>query len=150
MAASILNEQNDYKGESVLILGDLELSGNVRPVRSVHAAVSSAAAMGIRDIIVPEENVAEAREIPGARVIGVKSLSEPHEVLSKNERFPENSTAVESNLHSDVIFNEEELSEIYDMNLDGYYDTARAIEIAIAGKHNLLLNGAPGCEKQQN
>ena len=147
MAASILTEQNGYKGENVLILGDLELSGNVRPVRSVHAAVSSAAAMGIRNIIVPEENVAEAREIPGARVIGVKSLSELHEILSKNERFPENSSAIAPWAGREVIFDEERISEIYDMNLDGYYDAARAIEIAIAGKHNLLLNGAPGSGK---
>ena len=147
MAASILNEQNNYKGEPVLVLGDLELSGKVRPVRSVHAAVSSAAAMGIRDIIVPEENVEEAREIPGARVIGVKSLSEVNEILSRNERFPENSTAVAPWQGRDVVFDEDRLSEIYDMNLDGYYDTARAIEIAIAGKHNILLEGAPGSGK---
>ena len=147
MAASILTEQNGYKGENVLILGDLELSGNVRPVRSVHAAVSSAAAMGIRNIIVPEENVAEAREIPGARVIGVKSLSELHAILSKKERFPENSSAIAPWAGREVVFDEEKIAEIYDMNLDGYYDAARAIEIAIAGKHNLLLNGAPGSGK---
>lgn len=146
MALSILNEQNNYKGENVLVLGELELSGKVRPVRAVHAAVESARAMGIYNVIVPEENVAEALEVPGIKVMGISSLSDAHEKLLHNEQFTENRNST-SPEQSEIKFNEELLSEVYDMNLDGYYDAARAIEIAIAGKHNILLEGAPGCGK---
>ena len=146
MALSILSEQDGYKGENVLVLGELELSGKVRPVRAVHAAVESARAMGIYNVIVPEENVAEALEVPGMKVMGISSLSDAHEKLLHNEQFTENRSS-SSPEQSEIKFNEELLSEVYDMNLDGYYDAARAIEIAIAGKHNILLEGAPGCGK---
>ena len=146
MALSILSEQNSYKGENILVLGELELSGKVRPVRAVHAAVESARAMGIYNVIVPEENVAEAMEVPGMKVMGISYLSDAHEKLLHNEQFTENRSSA-SPEQSEIKFNEELLSEVYDMNLDGYYDAARAIEIAIAGKHNILLEGAPGCGK---
>lgn len=48
---------------------------------------------------------------------------------------------------TDLVFNGEALAEVQDLNLDGYYDTARALEIAIAGKHNILLSGEPGSGK---
>lgn len=146
MALSILSEQNGYKGENVLVLGELELSGKVRPVRAVHAAVESARAMGIYNVIVPEENVAEAQEVPGMKVMGIPSLSDAHEKLLHKAQFTENRNS-SSPEQGKIKFNEELLSEVYDMNLDGYYDAARAIEIAIAGKHNILLEGAPGCGK---
>ena len=146
MALSILGEQNGYKGEPVLVLGELELSGAVRPVRAVHAAVSSARASGIYNVIVPKENVKEALEIPGMKVLGVSSLSEAHEKLMRGEAFIENAPP-SATPSREIKFDEEQLSEAYDMNLDGYYDAARAIEIAIAGKHNILLEGAPGCGK---
>lgn len=152
MALSILNEQNNYQGENVLCMGELELSGAVRPVRGIQAAVSSAVASGITNFIVPEQNVNEALEVPGAKVLPVSNLSELHEALSNNKPFIEKS--VETNLKTKIEFNEEVLNykdhygkTVMDMNLDGYYDTARAIEIAIAGKHNILLEGAPGCGK---
>ena len=145
MAVSILNEQNGYKGEPVVVMGELELSGAVRPVRGVHAAAANAMSMGIRNMIVPDQNMNEALEVPGMRVLPVSNLSAAHEALLHNKPFIEK--AVEVTPRNSVKFNEEALSEIKDMNLDGYYDTARAIEIAVAGKHNILLEGAPGCGK---
>ena len=145
MAVSILNEQNNYQGEPVLVLGELELSGNVRPVRAVHAAVRSAVSAGITNVIVPVENVQEALAIPGAKVMGVSSLSEAHSKLINNEQFLEKTHDTIND--KKVEFNEELLSEEKNFDLTGHYDTARAIEIAIAGKHNILLEGAPGCGK---
>jgi magnesium chelatase family protein len=145
MALDLLNEQNSYNSDDILVLGDLELSGRIRPVRSVHAAVVTAKANGITKVIVPEENAEEALGVEGIQVLSASSLSELDKKLRTNEPFTQNAE-IESP-ESSVEFDEEALSEIYDMNLDGYYDTARAIEIAIAGKHNILLNGAPGCGK---
>ena len=145
MAVSILNEQNNYQGEPVLVLGELELSGNVRPVRGVHTAVESAVNAGITNVIVPEANIEEALSVPGAKVRGVSSLFEAHDILQHNFKFYENQQ--ENLLSNNVEFNKELLLEEMNFDLTGHYDTARAIEIAIAGKHNLLLTGAPGCGK---
>ncbi len=154
MAVSILNEQNNYQGEPVLVLGELELSGNVRPVRAVHAAVESAVAAGITNVIVPAANVEEALAVPGSKVRGVSSLSEAHTILKNNELF--NETTQDNRFSKEVVFDEKLIDEAIDVleskydghsALDGHYDTARAIEIAIAGKHNLLLTGSPGCGK---
>ena len=145
MALDLLNEQNSYNSDDILVLGDLELSGRIRPVRSVHAAVVTAKANGITKVIVPEENAEEALGVEGVQVLSASSLSDLDKKLRTNEPFTQKAE-IESP-ESSVEFDEEALSEIYDMNLDGYYDTARAIEIAIAGKHNILLNGAPGCGK---
>ena len=158
MALSILNEQNHYElDEDVLAMGELELSGHVRPVRGVRAAVETAISSGIYKFIVPEENVNEALSVNGATVLGVSNLSELHEKLHSrevNELFKTSYIIPASK--REVIFNEEALNmeqsyftgnKIADIQLDGYYDAARAIEIAIAGKHNIILEGQPGCGK---
>ena len=147
MALSILNEQHGYKGEPVLVMGELELSGKVRPVKAVHAAVTTAAGDGIRNVIVPEQNVREALEVPGVSVLGVSSLEEAHQKLISNEPFITEYKDTSKLFGKEVEFNEELLEIAKQQDLTGYYDTARAIEIAIAGKHNILLEGAPGCGK---
>lgn len=147
MALGILNEQTNYKGESVLVMGELGLSGNVRAVRGVHAAVQSAVAAGITNVIVPKANEAEALAIPGVKVLSVESLSDAHTKLLNNEPFVEKKQNPEKYFSKDVEFNEEAFSEAKDLDLTGHYETARAIEVAIAGKHNILLTGAPGSGK---
>lgn len=145
MAVSILNEQKPYKSDNILILGNLNFSGNIIPVNSVFAAVSLARNSGINKVIVPEMNKAEALSVTGVEVLGVSSLSDLDQKLRDNVPF-ENS--LRSSIEEDRIeFDEEAIKEIIDMNLDGYYDSARAIEIAIAGKHNIIMSGAPGCGK---
>lgn len=95
IALSVLNEKYGYKGEPVLALGELELSGKLRPVRSVYAAVENAIKEGIRNIIVPKQNVEEVLAIPGVNVLGVSSLEEAHEKLINNEPFVTKETFVE-------------------------------------------------------
>ena len=163
MALSILSEQNNYPAlteNNVLAMGELELSGRVRPVRGVRAAVESAMENGIFKFIVPEENVNEALSVDGVQVMGVSSLSEAHEKLKANEYGTFQLSEIKKT-SKDIIFDEEALNleesfftggkvspvKVSEMNLDGYYEAARAIEIAIAGKHNILLNGNPGCGK---
>lgn len=156
MALSVLNAQHNYDfGADVLVMGELELSGHVRPVKGVRAAVETAMASGIFKFIVPEANMKEALSVPGAQVLGVSSLSEVHEKLISKEYGLFKMSEIESSSKK-VEFDGEALNteqsyftgkKIVDMQLDGYYDAARAIEIAIAGKHNILLEGQPGCGK---
>lgn len=150
MAVSILNEQNNYEGKPVLVMGELDLSGTVRPVKGVAAAVQVAKSLDITNIIVPDANMNEALSAGGVKVLPVSNLSEVHEKLLDFEK----SFVIESQnkpVSNSVTFDEEKIDELLERDfnkaLEGHYNSARAIEIAIAGKHNILLTGSPGCGK---
>ena len=138
---------------SVLVMGELELNGNVRPVKAVHAAVSTAYDSGIRRCIVPAENADEAREIRSMKVFGTSNLTEAFEALKNPSSFsaydevnsigsdeiPEGAVDVEGVYFPPV---ESEFAEVY-----GQAKLVRALQIAAAGGHNLLAFGPPGCGK---
>lgn len=137
--------------EPIMVMGELELSGRVRPVKGVHAAAATAKASGINYMIVPEENEAEAKEIPGLKVLGVKNLSEAIEV-SKNVKNFQEGIKLEKNDTSKIEFDEVMYENLKKQEKDGFFknadfDMLRAINIAVAGKHNINIQGAPGCGK---
>lgn len=139
--------------ESVLVLGELELSGTLRPVRAVHAAAATAAAAGIRHCIVPKANGEEAREVLGMKVFAAESLSEAFSALFDEALFAEAAASSgEERLPSDAI----EIGGVYFPALsegEGFEEIAgqerlvRALQIAAAGGHNVLAFGPPGCGK---
>ena len=145
--------ETDDANEPVLVMGELELSGTIRPVRAVHAAASTALQAGITKCIVAQTNAAEAREVVGMKVFGAENLTEAFEALSKKEMF----TGLKEN--SDDFFIPENCEKINgvifpkeDRCLD-FSDIAnqpaliRALQIAAAGGHNILAYGPPGCGK---
>jgi len=140
-------------GEDILVLGELELSGALRPVRAVHAAASSARAAGIEYCLVPAANANEAREALGMKVFGAQNLREAFEALfdkslftdSKSERAPDSVPKGCVEIEG-VLF-----PPVYDgcgfEELYGQEELVRACAIAAAGGHNLLAFGPPGCGK---
>ena len=147
LALGILNakEKSNYIEESVLVLGELELSGSVRPVKGVHAAISTAMASGIQYAVVPKANLKEAHAFKDLKVIGVETLEEAVYALKDVSCFEkafyieETSPSVEFNDSEEIIENCKDME--FPKKL------IRAIEIAVAGKHNLLVTGRPGCGK---
>ena len=147
LALGILNakEKSNCIEESVLVLGELELSGRVRPVRGVHAAISTAMASGIQYAVVPKANLKEAHAFKDLKIIGVETLEEAVYALKDVSCFrkafymEETSPSVEFNDSEEIIEN------CKDMELPK--KLIRAIEIAVAGKHNILVTGRPGCGK---
>lgn len=144
VALGILNAKEGASSikEKVLVIGELELSGAVRPVKGVHAAITTAVASGIRYVIVPEANKKEAEACDGIRVACVKNLCEAESALRDLSCYIEENTDV---IMKGVEFpkplgNEEEEIEL-PKNL------VRAIEVAVAGKHSLLVCGRPGSGK---
>ena len=79
-----LENGDSFVDEPVLVMGELELSGNVRCVKGIHAAVSTAVEMGIRRCIVPVQNAQEAREVKGMTVYGADSLTDAFKVKLEN------------------------------------------------------------------
>lgn len=135
-------------GKSVMVLGELELSGGVRPIPGILAAACHAAEEGIRVVIVPTENAAEARVAQGLRVIGVSTLAEAFHALCSLASLTER----EGGDVSETL-DEGEAPQSFPAFAGGFEDIRaqgrliRALEIAAAGGHNLLAYGPPGCGK---
>lgn len=147
--AESLNENED-----VLVLGELELSGKVRPVKGVFPAASTAASAGIFKCIVPNANADEAREIPGMKVFGAETLEDAFAALENNENFTERSE--NDFLKSCNLENAEEIEGVLFPKVESGFEFSeikgqkklvRALQIAAAGGHNLIAVGAPGCGK---
>jgi len=134
----------------VLVLGELELSGAVRPVTGVLAAVERASRLGIRCCIVPEANQREAAALSGTRVLGVQSLREAMTKLSELalttsvENQPIHVVYTGGSTHKPVWT--VDTAEDY-RDVRGQNRMLRALQIAAAGGHNLLVYGPPGCGK---
>lgn len=146
VALGILNAKEDsgFIEENVLVMGELELSGRVRAVKGIHAACSTASGSGIQYAIVPKANFEEACSVQGLKVAGVESLEEAVSALKDVTCFGKAFEIKEESSES-VLFSDEEGEDIDGLELPKRL--IRAIEIAVAGKHNLLITGRPGCGK---
>lgn len=122
---------------SMLSVGELSLSGNLRPVRGTLAVASLAKERGFSTLIVPAENAAEAAVVSGLRVIGAPSLRSLLDHLLGRGSLPPWPVHPQIHLEADV-----DLSEVKGQSL-----ARRALEIAAAGGHNMLLVGNPGSGK---
>ncbi len=147
MAVGILNEQNHWTGEPVLVLGELELSGRIHPVRGAVAAVNSAKAAGITNIVCDPTTAELLKDIDGIKILSAEDLKDVHEKLQQPNSFSKTNVTISKT--SSVEFNNNEWIEeaLNNLNMDGHFETIRAIEIAVAGKHNILATGAPGSGK---
>ena len=141
--SSYQDKPKNFIDENVLVLGSLNLAGQVEPVRGALAAVKSAAAAGINHVICNNTNFLEISSVPGIKVSVCDTLNDAVHAIENRDNFRE--VSVEKNISEEVTFPND--LEKPNWNPMGYYKTARAIEIAVAGKHNLLLVGAPGCGK---
>ena len=144
---------NINENDSVLVIGELELNGSVRPVKAIHAAVSTALNAGITKCIVAEQNAREAREVKGAKVFGASNLTEAFTALYNDSAFTTKETNEElfSYPKDSIVINGihfPPVTEEYDfIQIKNQKKLVRALQVAAAGRHNLLVFGPPGCGK---
>ncbi len=126
----------DFK--DTLFLGELALNGSVRSVPGVLATVEFARKNGFKRLFVPKENAMEAFTMGGIEIIPVGHLKEA--ILYLNGKL--------STIKPVIDFTQAAVPTGFEMALiKGQSQAKRAMEIAAAGGHNLLLNGAPGAGK---
>lgn len=129
--------------ENVLVMGELDLSGYIRPVRGVHAACSNANAIGIQYAIVPMENLNEALE-SGIKAIGCNTLSE---AFNLSEDLSTSNTIFESVLKYDETISFREPETKYKNKIEMTEKEMLALVVASSGRFNMMFFGSPGCGK---
>ena len=144
IAMAILKASEQLNGASTdgyVMLGELALDGSIRPVSGVLPVLISAKKRGFTRFIIPFANANEAAYIEGIEGYALKSLTEAVALVTGTAQF----SPVQSRSFASVL-----MSASYGTDLSlvkGQAVAKRALEIAVAGGHNLLLSGPPGAGK---
>ena len=119
--------------------GELSLSGELRPIKGVITIVEAAKKAGFTEVYIPKSNQSQASLIEGISVIGVSSLKELFLHLKKEVIIPK--------LESTPIDTPVSMPSLTIDDIHSQAHAKRALQIAAAGRHNILLTGPPGAGK---
>ncbi|MFA6194576.1 MAG: YifB family Mg chelatase-like AAA ATPase [Patescibacteria group bacterium] len=142
IAISILALNNKFSAgvSKAILVGELSLSGEVRPINGVLSMAIAAKQVGLTTLFVPENNAIEASLIGGLIIFPVTSLRQITEHLQDKSLISEFQPPI-------ITKSEQNIRHFNLSDIKGQEKAKRALEIAAAGGHNLLLCGPPGSGK---
>ena len=127
---------------SYVLMGEVSLDGTIQPIKGALPIAIQARKEGFKGLLLPAENAKEAAIVDGLKVYGMKTLSDVCEFFKNTERRKPEYVDTRAIFKIEQTINATDFSEV-----KGQHNIKRALEIAAAGGHNVILIGPPGAGK---
>jgi magnesium chelatase family protein len=128
--------------DQYLLMGELSLDGSVLPLKGALSMALMAKKIGFKGFILPWENAKEAAVVEGLEVYGVRTIREVVDFLNGEASLEPTIIDIQEELNREKLSFEFDFSEV-----KGQENVKRALEVAAAGGHNIIMVGAPGSGK---